>query len=97
MAEIELKRYTIRDGGWDEFLDEWRQIVRVRRRHGFGVLFAFADRAQGVFTWAIDHQEDFDKAAVAYYEDPERKRLEVVEEYVTEYEIRKVERVEIPQ
>ncbi|MEV7325941.1 hypothetical protein [Streptomyces sp. NPDC093970] len=97
MAETELKRYTIKPDSWEEFLDTWRRIVRVRRRHGFGVLFAFADRDQGVFTWAINHEDDFDQAAAAYYADPERKQLEVVENYVTQYEIRKVAQLQIPE
>ena len=38
----------------------------------------------------------FDAAARAYYEDPERVELEIVENYVTDYEIRKVDVLQIP-
>lgn len=96
MAATELKRYQITPDGWDEFLDVWRRIVAVRRRHGFGILVALADREQNMFTWAIDHDGDFDAAAKAYYEDPERVELEIVERYVTGYEIRKVEQLDLP-
>lgn len=96
MAATELKRYQITPGGWEEFLEVWRRIVAVRRRHGFGILCAFADREQNMFTWAIDHDGDFDAAAKAYYEDPERIELEIVERYVTGYEIRKVEALDLP-
>ncbi len=91
MATTELKTYQIKPGTWDEFLEVLRRIALVRIRHGFGVLFTFADKEKNVFTWAIDHEGDFDAAAKAYYEDPERVELEVVGNYVTDYEIRKVE------
>ena len=96
MAATELKRYQITPDGWEEFLEVWRRIVAVRRRHGFGILCAFADREQNMFTWAIDPDGDFDAAAKAYYEDPERIELEIVERYVTGYEIRKVEALDLP-
>ena len=47
-----LRRYEIKGDDWDSFLDVWRQIVAVRKRHGFEVLFAFEDREENVFTWA---------------------------------------------
>ncbi|KQX23534.1 MULTISPECIES: hypothetical protein [unclassified Sphingomonas] len=96
MAATELKRYQITPDGWEQFLEVWRRIVTVRRRHGFGIKFAFADREQNMFTWAIDHDGDFDAAAKAYYEDPERIELEIVERYVTGFEIRKVEVLDLP-
>lgn len=96
MAATELKRYQITPDGWEGFLDVWRRIVAVRRRHGFGILFAFADRERNMFTWAIDHDGDFDAAAKSYYEDPERIALEIVQDYVTDYEIRKVEVLDLP-
>ena len=96
MPATELKRYHIKPGTWDEFLLVLRRIAKVRIRHGFGIVFAFADRETNVFTWAVNHQGDFDAAAKAYYEDPERVDLEIVGDYVTEYEIRKVEVIELP-
>lgn len=95
MAVTELKRYEIAPDGWEPFLEVWRRIVKVRRRHGFGVLCAFADREQNMFTWAINHAGDFEAAAKGYYEDPERVELEIVEKYVTAFEIRKVEAFDV--
>jgi hypothetical protein len=96
MAATELKRYQIKPDGWKEFLEVWHRIVAVRRRHGFGILFAFADREQNMFTWAINHDVDFDAAAKAYYEDPERIELEIVGNYIIGFEIRKVEVLDLP-
>ena len=53
MAGTELKRYFIKPDGWDEFLQILRRIAVVRERHGFQVLFTFADRELNLFTWAI--------------------------------------------
>jgi hypothetical protein len=86
----------IKADAWDEFLDIWRRIVPVRRRHGFVGLFALADREQSVFTWAIEHPGDFDAAVAGYYADPERRALEIVDACVTSFEIRRVDRVPLP-
>lgn len=96
MAATELKRYFIKPDGWDEFLKVLRRIAVVRERHGFQILFTFADRELDLFTWAIRHDGDFDVAAEAYYKDPERVELEIVGDYITSYEIRKVEVLQIP-
>ena len=91
MAVTELKRYSIRPECWDDFLATWREIVHLRRRHGFGILFAFQDRGTNMFTWAINHEGDFDIAAKAYYDDPDRVKLDKIVDYVSAHEIRKVE------
>jgi len=96
MATTELKRYHIKPGTWDEFLAILRRIALVRQRHGFNILFTFADREKDIFTWAIEHEGNFDAAAAEYYEDPERVELDIVKNYVTDYEIRKVEALQIP-
>lgn len=86
-----LRRYFIKPEGWDQFLDIWRRIVVVRQRYGFEVLFAFADREKNLFTWAIRHPGDLEEVAARYYKDPERIALEIVEEWVTDWEIRTVD------
>ena len=100
MAGTELKRYFIKPDGWDAFLEDPNAgpdvLDVVRARHGFQVLFTFADRELNLFTWAIRHGGDFDKAAEAYYKDPERVELEIVGDYITDYEIRRVEELKIP-
>lgn len=95
MAETELKRYSIQPDGWDDFLRILKRIAMVRERHGFNVLFALADRELNILTWAIRHEGDFDAAAERYYRDPERVELEVVGDYITEFQIRKVEEVHL--
>ena len=96
MATTELKRYRIKPGCWEEFMAIWRDVVVMRRKHGFGILFALADRETGWFTWAIEHQGDFDAAAESYYKDPKRVELDRIIEYVSDHEIRKVEVIAIP-
>ncbi len=96
MTTTELKRYDIRPEAWDDFLSVWRGIVTLRKRHGYNVLFAFADREQNLFTWAIEHHGDVDQAAKDYYQDPDRIALEIVNEYVSGFSIRRVEPLEIP-
>lgn len=49
-----------------------------------------------MFTWAIDHRGDFAAAANAYYDDPERIELAIVEHHVADYEIRPVDIVLLP-
>lgn len=95
MADTELKRYFIKPDGWDEFLQVIRRIAVVRQRHGFEILFTFADREMNLFTWAIRHAGNFDEAAQQYYKDPERIELEIVGNYITDFEIRKVEELKI--
>lgn len=95
-AVTELKRYSIEPDKWDGFLEVWRDIVRVRRRFGFEILFALIDRKQNMFTWAISHDGDFDAAAAAYYGDPERVELEIVANYVTAFEVTRVTQESLP-
>jgi hypothetical protein len=96
VAGTELKRYFITPNGWEEFLRILRRIAVVRQRHGFQILFTFADRELNLFTWAIRHVGDFDEAAQAYYKDPERIELEIVGDYITDFQIRRVEELQIP-
>lgn len=91
-----LRRYWIKPDGWEQFLEIWRRIVVVRKRHGFEVLFALADREENVFTWAIHHAGNIDEVAERYYKDPERVELEIVGDYVTDYKIAKVTQERIP-
>ena len=69
---VQLKRYWIAPGKWDDYLAIWRKIAAVRERCGFTICCAFADRETNVFTWAISHP-DFEAGAAAYYADEERK------------------------
>lgn len=92
-----LRRYSVTPGRWPEFLEIMRRIARVRQRHGFEIVCAFADREENMFTWAIAYSGDIDTAARDYYADPERVALQVINDLVVEYQIRPVEAVELLQ
>ncbi len=91
----ELKRYKIREGEQEAFLNVWRSIVKLRKKHGYSILFALFDRESGWFTWAVAHN-DFDAANGRYYADPDRVALDIVVSYVEEHEIKRVECMPIP-
>lgn len=92
-----LRRYTIVAGHWDAFFDVWRQIVQVRRRHGFSVLLAMADQQESTFTWVIQHTGDLEAAMKRYYADPERVALEHVGDHVSAWTVREVEVIDPDQ
>ena len=91
-----LRRYTIKADEWEPFLNVWRRIVAVRKRHGFEILFALVDREENVFTWAIHHPGNIELAAKGYYADPERVELEIVERHVTDWKVTTVIQEPIP-
>ncbi len=91
-----LRRYSIKADEWDAYLEVWRRIVAVRKRHGFEVLFALSDREENMFTWAVHHPGDIEAAMEGYYKDPERVELEIVERYVTDYKISTVTQEAVP-
>jgi hypothetical protein len=68
----QLKRYWIAPDRWDDYMKIWKQIALIRRRCGFDIALAYADRDNSIFTWAISH-DNFAKGAALYYADPERK------------------------
>jgi hypothetical protein len=96
MTTTQLKRYKIKPECWIEFKEVWVKVVALRKRHEFGVLFALEDRETNWFTWAINHEGDFDAAAENYYKDPDRVTLDIIVDYVSENEIRKVQALDIP-
>lgn len=70
----QLKRYGFRAEATEDFLEIWREIVRVRKASGFSIPFAVIDREKHVLTWAVSHA-DFADGAARYYADPARKRV----------------------
>lgn len=91
-----LRQYSIKPGHWPAFLALWRQVVPLRRRHGFHVLFALKDEANNLFTWAVSHDGDIQAAMDRYYADPERAALEVIGEHIAEFKVTTVAREPIP-
>jgi hypothetical protein len=73
--QSQLRIYSIRDGLLDEFVEFWRsEIVPLRRRFGFDVAGAWADAQTRTFAWVVTHA-DFEPAAAAYYDSPDRQAL----------------------
>ncbi|GAB6108003.1 hypothetical protein [Fusibacter bizertensis] len=83
-----MRRYQIVND-WNAFLEIWWRIVQVREKHGFTCLFAVEDIEERVFTWAFTYDgDDFEtfmnEGQMAYYLDPMRVELEVVNDYLEE-------------
>jgi hypothetical protein len=73
----QLRVYTIRDGAFAQFVDEWRaQVVPLRRRFGFEILGAWGDEGSNTFVWIIAHDGDFAARDAEYYASPEREALD---------------------
>lgn len=72
MGHVQLRRYVIKEGKYDEFLEFWRGLVPIREQYGYTVLFAFADRANHQFVWALEHPEPLEQADPVYNASPER-------------------------
>jgi cation diffusion facilitator CzcD-associated flavoprotein CzcO len=72
MGHVQLRRYVIKEGRYDEFLAFWRGLVPIRERYGYTILFAFADRANHQFVWAVEHPDPLEDADPIYNASPER-------------------------
>jgi NIPSNAP protein len=77
-VEYQLRRYRIRAGSMDAFIDAWLRGV-YPLRCSFGFILAGAWRVQGgdEFVWIIgyDGPEGFAAADKRYYESDERKHM----------------------
>jgi hypothetical protein len=77
--QLYLRIYTIRPGGMDAWLEEWREhVVPLRRSLGFAVLGAWVAEHDETFTWLLgyDGPGTIEEANAAYYASPERAALE---------------------
>jgi hypothetical protein len=75
---VQVRTYKIKDGAMDEFVALWRDhIVPARAAHGFAVVGAWNDAAEGTFVWVVSHAapHGWGAAEKAYYESPERRGL----------------------
>jgi hypothetical protein len=72
MGHIQLRRYTIAEGRFDDFLVFWRGLVLIREQYGYAVLFAYADRVNHQFVWAVEHPDPLEVADPIYNASPER-------------------------
>jgi hypothetical protein len=74
--EWQLRIYTIREGGFDEWLDEWTaHVAPLRRRLGFRVLGPWVDRERRTFVWLLGADE-FGAADERYYASDERHAID---------------------
>jgi hypothetical protein len=74
----QLRTYKIKDGDMDAFLALWRDhVVPARQAHGYRVLGAFNDPADGTFAWVVGHEapDGWEAAEQAYYDSPERRSV----------------------
>lgn len=61
MKTIQLRRYYVSPGKEDGLVESWALRVRdLRREHGFSIEFAYLDRANHVFIWAVSVEGDRD-------------------------------------
>lgn len=91
---IELKVYTVKPGGWSQFLFYWRKIVKLRRAAGFKVEFAVADVPGNRFVWGVSIDGDFNSQNTDYLSGEDRMAANVISDYVAYAEFPKV--IEIP-
>lgn len=85
-----MRRYSIKPGTWNEFLDVWRKIVPLREQYGFKVVFAVSDEEENMFTWAFRYEgeyKDFGEKQKPYYADPKRVLLETVINYMCDFKL----------
>jgi hypothetical protein len=75
VQSVQLRRYEIKPGEMDQFLDAVRRAFVVREQYGFGVAFALVDEENNEFCWAVTHDGDFAAAEQEYYASPERAAL----------------------
>jgi hypothetical protein len=77
MSGVQLRRYQLKPGSVDAFLDAWRAACIVRAQFGFTVEYAVVDRENEGFVWAVSADGDFAAVDRAYYDSPERAALPV--------------------
>ena len=75
MTSVQLRRYEIKPGEMDAFLNAVRGAFAVREQYGFGIAFALVDEERNEFVWATTYDGDFAAAEAEYYASPERAGL----------------------
>lgn len=88
-----LRRYHIKPGHWEEFMAMWLPITVIRQRFGFTIEFAYEDREQNIFTWAISHPDNLDEVSARYYSDPERVTYQPIKDHIERVDVRPVQPV----
>lgn len=77
--EWELRIYTIHEGEFDEWTEEWSaHIAPLRRRLGFRILGPWVDRERRTFVWLLGWEggDGFAAADERYYASEERHAIQ---------------------
>jgi hypothetical protein len=73
----QLRVYTLREGTFAQFVEEWRSVVvPLRRQFGFEIVGAWGDEATNTFAWIVSYDGDFAARDAEYYASPEREAVE---------------------
>jgi hypothetical protein len=72
VSTVQLRRYRIKPGEMEAFVEWWHGLVPAREQYGFRVIFALVDDSTNEFVWAVSHDGDFDAAEKVYNASPER-------------------------
>ena len=78
MTGIQFRRYELKHGAHDAFLAWYHQIVPIRRRSGFRLLFALDLEESDEFVSAWAYEGDLTEIEARYYGAPDRVRLGVL-------------------
>lgn len=90
----QLRRYEVDPDRLDDLVEWFPTIVKVREQFGFTVDFAYADRENNQFIWAVSHPGDYDEALARYNDSPERAAaFEGFESPVTKMHVAMVDQV----
>ena len=91
VSTVQLRRYEIKPGEMDAFVEWWHGLVPAREKYGFRILFALVDESTNQFVWAVSHDGDFDEVEKEYNASPERAAVfEGVPTRVDEHHVAKV-------
>jgi hypothetical protein len=93
---IQLRRYTLVDGEYDDFVAWWRDAMpAVRPPAGFTIEFAYGLRESNEFVWAVSvpgDRDEFARLEEAYMASEERAAVFAgVPQRVAVYDIRFVD------
>lgn len=78
MSDVELRIYSIVQGGMEDFLAAWTVgVVPLRQRFGFSI-DAWTVPDENLFVWKLTYSGvgTFEEADLAYYDSPERAALD---------------------
>lgn len=71
----QFRRYRVKPGQMQPFLEVFDRVVEARRAHGFEIDGVWYSEEDGIFTWVVSHDGPFDEAVERYYESDERKAI----------------------